>query len=170
MKKAITKSFLFIFLLLIIKCTDSNKKETNETSAPKEEKKEDKNEEEDAEEETGFSMSEKTFDEKLKKVLEEKNLKPNKKITKEQLRVIFDIIYKRETEIDPDSGIEEESGLTPQQQNKQFMDSIFNEVAKGLDYDDKIKVKDIKGWINPERTQAAYAELLQGLAESMGYL
>ena len=50
------------------------------------------------------------------------------------------------------------------------MDSIFNEVAKSLDYDDKIRVREIKEWIHPIRVQEAYAELLQGLAETMGYL
>ena len=50
------------------------------------------------------------------------------------------------------------------------MDSIFNEVTKSLDYDDKIRVKEIKEWINPTRVQRAYAELLQGLAENIDYL
>ena len=46
----------------------------------------------------------------------------------------------------------------------------FNKVARGLDYDDKIKVKDIKEWIPPNKTQEAYDELLYSLAEEMGYL
>ena len=52
-------------------------------------------------------------------------------------------------------------------QNKQFMDSIFSESTKSLDYDDKIRVKEIKEWINPTRVQKAYSELLQGLAENI---
>ena len=38
------------------------------------------------------------------------------------------------------------------------------------DYDDKIKVKEIKEWINPTRVQKAYLELLQGLSENIDYL
>ena len=37
-------------------------------------------------------------------------------------------------------------------------------------YDDKIRVKEIKEWIKPIKVQEAYAELLQGLTETMGYL
>ena len=43
-------------------------------------------------------------------------------------------------------------------------------VARGLDYDDKIKVKEIKEWIPPKKTQEAYDEMLYSLAEEMGYL
>ena len=63
-----------------------------------------------------------------------------------------------------------ESGISPEEHDKQYMDSIFNECTKSLDYDDKIRVKEIKEWIHPIRVQEAYAELLQGLAETMGYL
>ena len=91
----------------------------------------------------GFFISDKVFDEKLQKILEEKNLnlKPKKKITKQQLRLFFEIIYKTEhkegdikpEEIDPE--------INPEEHSKQFMDSIFNESTKSLDYDDKIRVK-----------------------------
>ena len=66
--------------------------------------------------------------------------------------------------------MELESGITPEKPDKQYMDSIFNECTKSLDYDDKIRVREIKDWIHPIRVQEAYAELLQGLAETMGYL
>ena len=60
--------------------------------------------------------------------------------------------------------------MTPEEQSEQFMDTLFNKVAKGLDWDDKIKVKDIKEWIPPVKTREAYDEMLYSLAEEMGYL
>ena len=151
---------------------DKNKEESKEIENEKEEdnSKEEENGKEE-EETSGFFINERIFDEKLKSVLEEKNLKPKKKITKEQLRTIFTIIYKKEEKLGEDKGeVDPETGLTALEQNKQYMDSIYNEVTKSLDYDDKIRVKDIKEWIHPMRVQVAYAELLQGLAETMGYL
>ena len=165
--------FILVFLFSIIYCNDNKEKKDNN----KEQEKEDQNQIEEEEntkeeeEQTGFYISEKVFDAKLKVILNEKNLKPKKKITKEQLRTIFSIIYKKEEKPGEEKGgVDPETGLTPEQQNKQYMDSIFNEVTKSLDYDDKIRVKEIKEWINPYRVQEAYAELLQGLAETMGYL
>ena len=118
----------------------------------------------------GFFINDSTFDEKLENITKERNLKPKKKITKQQLRLIFELIYKeekKESEIKLD---ENENDISPEEHSKQFMDSIFNEVTKSLDYDDKIRVKEIKEWINPTRVQRAYAELLQGLAENIDYL
>ena len=165
--------FILVFLFSIIYCNDNKEKKDNN----KEQEKEDQNQIEEEEntkeeeEQTGFYISEKVFDAKLKVILNEKNLKPKKKITKEQLRTIFSIIYKKEEKPGEEKGgVDPETGLTPEQQNKQYMDSIFNEVTKSLDYDDKIRVKEIKEWINPYRVQEAYAELLQGLEETMGYL
>ena len=159
------------------KAENEDKKDNQKDKLEEEEKEYNNNnneEEEKAQEEeelTGFYINDKIFDEKLKMVLEEKNLKPKKKITKGQLRTIFTQIYKKKekpgenkNEIDP------ETGLTTEQQDQQYMDSIFNEVTKSLDYDDKIRVREIKDWINPLKVQEAYAELLQGLAETMGYL
>ena len=96
-------------------------------------------------------------------------MKSNKKITKQQLKTIFELIYKTEkkSEIKPE---ELEEGINPEVTSKEFMESIFSESTKSLDYDDKIKVKEIKEWINPLRVQTAYAELLQGLAENIDYL
>ena len=109
---------------------------------------------------------------KLIKVIEEKNLKPNKKITKQQLKTIFVLIYKKEDNPNEKRRrrFDEESELTPEEQSEQFMDTLFNKVAKGLDWDDKIKVKDIKEWIPPVKTREAYDEMLYSLAEEMGYL
>ena len=148
---------------------DNNKDDSKEKENDNENNDEEENQKEE-EEQTGFYISERVFEEKLKVILEEKNLKPKKKITKKQLRTIFGIIYKKEEKPGEEKGVDPETGLTPEEQNRQYMDSIFNEVTKSLDYDDKIRVKEIKDWINPIRVQEAYAELLQGLAETMGYL
>ena len=177
MKKVII-ILIFLFLFLIFHCDnnyeskienmDNEKLEQNIENEIKEE--ENRNEEEiQGEEETGLYISERVFDEKLKIILEEKHLKPKKKITKEQLRSIFILIYNKKNKPGEDLEVPE-SNLTPEEQNKQYMDSIFNEVCKGLDYDDKIRVRDIKEWIHPLKVQTAYGELLQGLAETMGYL
>ena len=116
---------------------EENKNIEEESS---EEKKEKEKENDIDDPDAGFFISDKVFDEKLQKILEEKNLnlKPKKKITKQQLRLFFEIIYKTEhkqgdikpEEIDPE--------INPEEHSKQFMDSIFNEATKSLDYDDKI--------------------------------
>ena len=119
---------------------------------------------------SGVYINETIFDEKLKRIIEEKNLKPNKKITKAQLKTIFVLIYKKEDKPGEIRRTDPESGLTPEEQSDKFMETLFNKVARGLDYDDKIKVKEIKEWIPPNKTQEAYDELLYSLAEEMGYL
>ena len=149
---------------------EENKNIEEEESSEEKKEKEKENDIDDPD--AGFFISDKVFDEKLQKILEEKNLnlKPKKKITKQQLRLFFEIIYKTEhkqgdikpEEIDPE--------INPEEHSKQFMDSIFNEATKSLDYDDKIRVKEIKEWINPTRVQKAYLELLQGLSENIDYL
>ena len=187
------KKFIIIFLIIysfsLFKCTDDadkidETKRENVENEDNEDKKDDtkdklkeeenNNEEEAAQEEeelTGFYINDKIFDEKLNIILEEKHLKPKKKITKEQLRGIFTRIYQKKKNPEENKNeIDPETGLTTEQQDQQYMDSIFNEVTKSLDYDDKIRVREIKEWINPLKVQEAYAELLQGLAETMGYL
>ena len=120
---------------------------------------------------SGVHINDTVFDEKLKRVIEERNLKPNKKITKEQLKSIFVYIYKKEEDPEKKKRFKDEDNeLTPEEQSEKFMDTLFNKVAKGLDWDDKIKVKDIKEWIPPEKTKEAYNEMLYSLAEEMGYL
>ena len=118
----------------------------------------------------GFFITDNIFDEKLKQILDERNLKPKKKITKQQLRFIFEIIYKTEKKAGEIKPEDIDVDINPEEHSKQFMDSVFNEVTKSLDYDDKIRVKEIKEWINPTRVQKAYLELLQGLAENIDYL
>ena len=180
-------AFILYLFSLLIHCEDletsknitekenleENKKIEEESSEEKKEKEKEKEKENDIDDpDAGFFISDKVFDEKLQKILEEKNLnlKPKKKITKQQLRLFFEIIYKtehKEGDIKPEE-IDQE--INPEEHSKQFMDSIFNEATKSLDYDDKIRVKEIKEWINPTRVQKAYLELLQGLSENIDYL
>ena len=169
-------SILYLFLI-IIHCEEMNNPEnitkqdniTGEKNATEEKnvtEEDDNIDNADA----GFFISDNIFDEKLKNILDERNLKPKRKITKQQLRTIFEIIYKTEKKEDDIKPKDIDTEINPEEHSKQFMDSIFNEVTKSLDYDDKIKVKEIKEWINPTRVQKAYLELLQGLAENIDYL
>ena len=172
--------FFFQLFSILIHCEDNNNdtekvktiesidKEKEENSPKENESENDVIDDNDA----GFFITDDVFDEKLKKILEEKNLKPKKKITKQQLRLIFELIYKTEKKESDDKMEENENelGMNQEEHSKQFMDSIFSESTKSLDYDDKIRVKEIKEWINPTRVQKAYAELLQGLAENIDYL
>ena len=71
---------------------EENKKIEEESSEEKKEKEKEKEKENDIDDpDAGFFISDKVFDEKLQKILEEKNLnlKPKKKITKQQLRLFF---------------------------------------------------------------------------------
>ena len=142
----------------------------NDNTKGEESSKEKEKETEVNDNDAGFFISDEVFDEKLKNILEEKNLKPKKKITKPQLRAIFEIIYKTEPKEDDIKPEEIDPEINNEVHSKEFMDSIFNEATKSLDYDDKIKVKEIKEWINPTRVQKAYLELLQGLSENIDYL
>ena len=164
--------------LILIHCeenkNDTEKIDINENNIKESKENENSPEENESENDimdsdAGFFITEEVFDEKLKAILEEKNLKPKKKITKQQLRLIFELIYKTEKK-ESDIKTEENDGINQEEHSKQFMDSIFSESTKSLDYDDKIRVKEIKEWINPTRVQKAYAELLQGLAENIDYL
>ena len=178
---------LILFIFSIIECIDINDtnitnlnntiNNTNVNTTKKEKKKKKKKKRNIREEEpkfepstSGVHINDTVFDEKLKKIIEEKNLKPNKKITKAQLKTIFVLIYKKEDKPGEIKQTDPETGLTPEEQSDKFMETLFNKVAKGLDYDDKIRVKEIKEWIPPKKTQEAYDEMLYSLAEEMGYL
>ena len=119
--------------------------------------------------EDGIYMSEEKFDEKLKEVLKKRNLNSKKKITKDVLKQIFNEIYEKDLDV-PDLPEDEEQRKEALAQGKKFMDDIFSNVARGLDYDDKIKVKDIKYWINPKRAQESLTEVMKKLEEMMGEL
>jgi len=117
----------------------------------------------------GIYMSEQRFDEKLQQFIKEKKLKPKNKISKEYLKIIFDEVYKINFNI-PDLPDGEELHTDPKEEGKKFMGQIFEKATKGLDYDDKIKVKDIKDWIAPKHAQEALMEVMNDMQERMEYL
>ena len=175
-------SFFLLIILIIfteIISIDNNETFQNETKKKKKKKKKKNKDDSDSKyipETSGVHINETVFDAKLQKIIEEKNLKPDKKITKANLQTIFTLIYRKEENPEDAERIKKrfpsqgEPELTPKEQSDKFMETLFNKVARGLDYDDKIKVKDIKEWIPPEKTKEAYNEMLYSLAEEMGYL
>ena len=115
----------------------------------------------------GIYMTQKSFNERLNKIFEEKGLKNRKKITKEKLKVIFEEIYSDELiPSDTDTG----SGMTPEEEAQRFVDLIFNELTRSYDYDDKIKISEIRNMISPKQAQDAMFTVYANLAESMGFL
>ena len=119
--------------------------------------------------EDGLYMSDSRFEEKLKKILKERKLKSKTKISKEILKQIFNEVYKKEFTV-PDLPVDEDSKMDPEEEAKKFMDEIFEKVCRGLDYDQKIRVSEIKNWISPKRAQEGLNEVMQRLEEMMGYL
>ena len=169
-----------LFLLSLFQCKNDEKNNTKKNV--EEQKKEEENEIEDKKEnsqnmkkgennttEEGFYMSEEIFDEKLKQILKERKLKSKSKISKDLLKVIFNEIYKKDFKI-PNLPPEEASKMNPDEESKKFMGQIFDKVARGLDYDEKIRANQIKDWISPKRAQNAMNEVMQNLEEMMGYL
>ena len=123
-----------------------------------------KNSKEDDDEATatpeGYYMSEKTFDIKLKEALEKRNLKPKKKITKDIIKKIFLEIY-RKTDYDEDAKIRKEGEqMSKIESDEKMLNDVFDNVGRGLDYDDKVKVSDLKEWIGPKRAQAGLNEIM----------
>ena len=110
-------------------------------------------------------MSDEIFEEKLQKILDEKNITKTQNITKEILNQIFDIMYDKDFGLD-DLPIDEDSDTKPD--SKQFLKEIFKKLARGLDYDDEIKVSDIKEWISPQRVKAIVNEIVENLIGMMG--
>ena len=166
----------FILLLsIIIKCDDNNKdklqNEDNEDDLESNDdienfnndKEEQTEEEEDNANLKGIYMSQKTFDEKLAKIIEEKGLNKKKKITKEKLKIIFEEIYKED--LDPN----DEDQMKPEEEQS-FLDLVFNQLTKSYDYDDKIKIKEIRDMISPKQAQDAMFTVYADMAESMGFL
>ena len=108
----------------------------------------------------GYYMSEKTFDIKLKEALEKRNLKPKKKITKDIIKKIFFEIY-RKTDYDEDAKIRKEGEqMSKIESDEKMLNDVFDNVGRGLDYDDKVKVSDLKEWIGPKRAQAGLNEIM----------
>ena len=114
-------------------------------------------------------MSEATFDEKLKNIIKERNLKPKKKISKDILKQIFNEIYKKDFAI-PDIQADEDSKRESELEAKRFMEEIFEKLTRSLDYDDKIRVSEIKDWISPKRAQEGLNEVMKRLEQMIGEL
>ena len=140
-----------------------NKDENNNTKT-KNDKENNKNTAED-----GIYMSEVTFDMKLKEILEKRNLKPKKKITKEVLKEIYSEIYKKDFAV-PNLPEEEASKIDAEFEAKRFMEEIFEKLCRGLDYDDKIRVSEIKDWISPKRAQESLTEVMERLEQMIAGL
>ena len=122
------------------------------------------NKEEDDDEATatpeGYYMSEKTFDKKLKEALEIRNLKSNKKITKDIIKKIFLEIY-RKTDYDESDKVKKKGEqMSKIESDEKMLNDVFDNVGRGLDYDDKVKVSDLKNWIGPKRAQAGLNEIM----------
>ena len=108
----------------------------------------------------GYYMSEKTFDKKLKEALEIRNLKPNKKITKDIIKKIFLEIY-RKTDYDESDKVKKKGEqMSKIESDEKMLNDVFDNVGRGLDYDDKVKVSDLKNWIGPKRAQAGLNEIM----------
>ena len=107
----------------------------------------------------GYYMSEATFDKKLQDALDKRNLKPKKKINKEILKKLFLEIY-RKTDYDEDAYIKKEGEkMSKYDSDEKMLNDVFENVGRSLDYDDKIKVSEIKDWIKPKRAQAGLMKL-----------
>ena len=156
-------------IIIIIKKENEDKSENieNENKNYENEEKSEDEEEEDNKKYKGIYMTQKSFDEKLEKIFEERGLKKKKKITKEKLKIIFEEIYK--DKLKP-SDIDTGSGMSPEEEAKQFVELIFNELTRSYDYDDKIKIKEIRDIISPKKAQDAMFTVYANLAESMGFL
>ena len=165
MKKALILLFIFILLTSSIEAK-KKKKKSKENSENLQDKSNDDN---NMAAEDGFYMSEEKFDEKLKEALKKRNLNSKKKITKDVLKQIFNEIYEKDLDLSalPEDEEQKEEALA---QGKKFMDDVFSNVARGLDYDDKIKVKDIKSWINPKNCQEGLTDVMKRLEEMIGEL
>ena len=163
---------LSILLLVIVDARYDREKRRRRREKKEEEEDDDLDKEIDTNKmyaEDGLYMSDWKFDEKLKKILKERRLKSKSKITKDILKQIFNEIYEKEFTI-PDLPVDDESKVNPEEEAKKFMDEVFEKVARGLDYDDKIRVSQIKDWISPKRAQEGLKEVMQRLEEMMDYL
>ena len=110
------------------------------------------------------------FDEQLKRILNERKLKPKKKITKDILKEIFIEIYKNDFKVNANFHVDEKPSLKAQEEANKFMNDIFNTLTRGIDPDKKIRVKEIKDYISPKRTQSAMNDAINNLEEMKAYL
>ena len=181
MKKILRILFIILLLTSLIKAVEENKKENKkEKNKNKKEEDDNKNSGKKAEplvidansnkfSQSGFDMPEEVFNKKLKEIIKKRNLKPKNKIFKSTLKEIFNEIYKEDATVN-NAPEDEESKKAAEEEAKQFMDNMFDSVARSLDYDEKIKVKEIKDWICPKRIQEAMNDISKRFAEGLEYL
>ena len=118
----------------------------------------------------GLYMSDEKFNEELKKILNERKLKPKKKITKDVLKEIFTELYKNDFIVNANLHVDDNPNLNAQEEANKFMNDIFSILTRGIDSDQKIRVKEIKDYISPKRAQKAMNDVINNLEEMMGYL
>ena len=158
---------IIFFLLLQISCKDKGDKEIVDDKKINKTDNETETNEEEEDSEKGI-MSDEVFEEKLKKVLEEKQIKKNKKITKDVLRQIFDIIYEKEFDLpSPSDDIKGDLDINPLEESKHFMEQIFNQATRSLDYDDKIPVQKIKDYISPSQIKIAANDIIENIIQEL---
>ncbi len=112
-------------------------------------------------------MTDEEFEEKLQKILEEKNIKKNKKITKDILKKIFDDLYSKEFDI-PEIPEESSEDIDPRDETLKFLNEVFGKLTHSLDYDDEIEVSDIKNWISPMKVKESVNEIIENLVGMIG--
>ena len=152
MKKNIITILLAFLLLFIIQCKKTaNIKDGNQSQ-------------------DGLAMSDEKFDEQLKRILNERKLKPKKKITKDILKEIFTEIYKYDFTVNANLHVDENPNMNAQEEANKFMNDIFSILTRGIDSDQKIRVKEIKDYISPKRAQNAMNDVINNLEEMMGNL
>ena len=155
-------NFIFLLILYLL----SSKKYEIETKENI--KEEEENAKEQLNEEEKGIMTDEVFEKKLKQFLEDKHLTKKKKIPKEILQQIFNYIYEKDFDLPdlpdlPDKDNMDQNDMNPKFESKQFLNEIFNKLARSLDYDDEIKVKEIKDWISPNRVKEAMNEIIENL-------
>ena len=159
-------TYLLILLLYIIFEIESR----NDRKRRKRRRKDD-NDNLKEEDDDNAIMSDEEFQQKLGKILEEKKIEKNQKITKEILKNVFDDLYNKEFNL-PDLPDDNSAGLDidPKDETRRFMDEIFGKLTKGLDYDDEINVSDINEYISPKKVRESVNEIIENLVGMMGGL
>ena len=170
---------LFFFLLLISINSKKPLKENKEKESSNEKEESNSREEaketsESQKEKENHMMTDEEFEEKLQKILEEKRIRKNTKITKDKLKEIFEAIYEKDFLLpDLPTDLKEEEGkeeIDPKEESKRFLNEMFFKLARSLDYDDEITPNQIKEYISPKRVQVVVGEIVESLIGMMGDL
>ena len=165
MEKRLIILFYIFILILPFESAKKDKSKKNKKNEENNNEENDKNKEENQNiPDDGIYMSEESFDKRLKEVLENRHLKPKKKISKDLLREIFNEVYKKDFTV-PNLAPDEASQIDAELEAKRFMEEIFEKLCRGLDYDDKIRVSEIKDWISPKRAQESLTEVMKRLED-----